>query len=136
MIPTVQRVQARTHPSVQQALDQDLQANLERTMQGGQEAIQARLRELDAEWDLERIIEIEAPLMIALGVSLGMTRDRRWLALSAAAASMVLVHGFQGWYPLMPLLRRLGVRSQQEIEDERMALRILAGDALGHAWAG
>lgn len=40
----------------------------------------------------------------------------------------VILHGVQGWYPMLPILRRLGVRSQNEIEEERNTLRILRGD--------
>lgn len=66
--------------------------------------------------------------MIGLGIALGLARGRKWFGLSAMAASMVILHGVQGWYPLLPLFRRLGVRSQNEIEEERHALRILRGD--------
>ncbi len=128
MIPTAQRVQANTPERVQQALDQQLQENIARCAANGPVAVQQRLEQLDREWNLERFIETEAPMMIMLGAGLGITHDKRWLALSAFAASMVLMHSFQGWYPLMPLLRRLGVRSQDEIEEERMALRVLGGE--------
>jgi hypothetical protein len=37
-------------------------------------------------------------------------------------------HALQGWCPPLPLLRRLGVRTQQEIERERYALKALRGD--------
>jgi hypothetical protein len=33
-----------------------------------------------------------------------------------------------GWYPLMPLFRRLGIRTAREIERERYALKALRGD--------
>lgn len=66
--------------------------------------------------------------MIALGIALGVLNNRKWFAVSAMAASMVLLHNVQGWYPLLPLFRRMGIRTQQEIEQERMALRALRGD--------
>ena len=61
-------------------------------------------------------------------VALGFLAGRKWFSLSAMAASMVVLHNLQGWYPLLPLLRNLGVRTQQEIEQERMALKVLRGD--------
>lgn len=90
--------------------------------------IDARIKQLDKEWNLERAIELEAPLMIGLGALLGTVHNKKWYALSATAASMVLVHNTTGWYPLMPLFRKLGLRSQNEIETERNALRALRRD--------
>jgi hypothetical protein len=37
-------------------------------------------------------------------------------------------HALQGWCLPVPLLRRLGVRTQREIERERFALKALRGD--------
>jgi hypothetical protein len=34
----------------------------------------------------------------------------------------------QGWCPPLPMLRYLGVRTAEEIHDERMALRVIRGD--------
>ena len=132
MIPTAQRVHSNTARPVQAMLDQRLQQNIAQCTESGPSAIRQRLAQLDREWNLERFIEVEAPLMIILGAALGLSRDRRWLGLSALAAGMVLTHSFQGWYPLMPVLRRLGVRSQDEIEEERMALLVLLGEHRRH----
>lgn len=60
--------------------------------------------------------------MILLGTVLGGTVNERFYALSAFAGSMVLLYGIQGWYPWLPLLRRLGFRTTTEILDERRAL--------------
>lgn len=103
--------------------------NLSRFADASPQQIDQRLRELDREWNTERMIETEAPLTVALGAVLGLVHDRRWFALSATAAGMLL-HNLQGWYPLLPVLRRLGVRSQNEIEQESSALRALRS---GHA---
>lgn len=125
---TTQRVEINTSPAVNQQFDEQLQENLSRYLDADHAAIDRRLGELDREWNVERFIEAEAPLMIGLGIALGLTRGRKWFGLSAMAASMVILHGVQGWYPLLPIFRRLGVRSQNEIEEERAALRILRGD--------
>ncbi|MGV3742468.1 MAG: hypothetical protein ACO1NO_09195 [Burkholderiaceae bacterium] len=125
---TTQRVEINTSPAVNQKFDEQLQENLSRYLDADRATIDRRLAELDREWNVERFIETEAPLMIGLGIALGMTRGRKWFGLSAMAASMVILHGVQGWYPLLPIFRRLGVRSQNEIEEERTALRVLRGD--------
>jgi hypothetical protein len=99
------------------------------------EKIPARLDELDHEWDIERMLEANASTLILVGVTLGTTVDRRWLALPAGVAAFLLQHALQGWCPPLPILRNLGFRTTHEIERERAALRILRGD-LGHGDAG
>ena len=44
---------------------------------------------------------------------------------------MMLLHATHGWYPLLPLLRRLVVRTRDEIDRERFALKALRGDFEG-----
>lgn len=128
MIPTTQRVEANTPGMINRQIEQQLQDNIAKYAHAGRHEIDRRLQELDREWNVERLIETEAPLMIGLGLALGLSHDRRWFALSATAASMVIVHSLQGWYPLLPVFRRLGIRTQNEIEQERNALRVLRGD--------
>ena len=92
------------------------------------EEIPRRLRQLDREWDIERAIEANAATLGFLGVALGATRDRRWLALPALVTGFLFQHAVQGWCPPVPVLRRLGFRTAFEIEIERQALKALRGD--------
>lgn len=87
-----------------------------------------RLRELDREWDIERAIEANAAALGFVGTALGVTRDRRWLALPALVTGFLFQHAVQGWCPPVPILRRLGFRTSYEIEEERQALKALRGD--------
>lgn len=94
----------------------------------GPRAIGERLVELDREWDIERVIELEAPLTILAGLGLSATAGRKWLAVPLFASGMLLLHALHGWYPLIPVLRRLGFRTQREIAAERYALKAMRGD--------
>jgi hypothetical protein len=60
---------------------------------------------------------------------LGLTVNRKWLYLSGTVLSFLLMHAVQGWCPPVPLLRKLGVRTQREIDAELYALKMLRGDA-------
>jgi hypothetical protein len=97
--------------------------------------IPARLKALDAEWDVERMLEANASTLILIGLALGTSRDMRWLALPAGVALFLLQHALQGWCPPLPVLRRLGFRTVHEIDRERTALRILR-DELGETNRG
>jgi hypothetical protein len=129
---TVDRVERNTGAAINQAFDEQIAESIKQYTHATPDAIERRLAELDREWDIERVIEVEAPATIMLGILLATVHDRRWMMLSAMAASMVIVHSLQGWYPLLPILRRIGVRSHAEIERERNGLRALRGDHAGY----
>lgn len=93
--------------------------------------ITARLDELDGEWDIERYIEVLAPTLALTGVGLGLLRGRRWLALPGVVLSFLIQHALQGWCPPVAALRRAGVRTRREIDEERYALKALRGDFSG-----
>jgi hypothetical protein len=101
---------------------------------GGTEAIGRRLEELDREWDVERYLETMAPTFSLLGLALGIARHRAWLLVPAVVQTFFLQHALQGWCPPVPVLRRLGVRTLDEINEERYALKALRGD-FGHVEA-
>lgn len=96
--------------------------NIRRYRHADRRTLERRLAVLDREWDVDRIIEAEAPATILLGLTLGSLVNRKWMALSMFASAMVLLNGTRRVYPLRPALRRLGVRTQAEIALERDAL--------------
>jgi hypothetical protein len=125
---TTAKAERNTSPAVMQKFEQQLRENIMRFADADELTIEQRLRELDREWNVERAIELEAPTMILLGLALGSMSNRKWFALSAMAASMVILHNLQGWYPLLPAFRAAGLRTAEEIEQERMALKALLGE--------
>ena len=124
MIPsTAERVSINTDRRTNDWIWRRTQANMRRIALGGREAIHRRLRELDLEWDIERYVETMAPTFTLLGLTLGLTRNRRWLLIPFVVQAFFLQHAIQGWCPPIPVLRSLGVRTVQEIERERCALQ-------------
>jgi hypothetical protein len=122
MIATsVERVSQHTTPAAAQHIHELLLASIEyHTLHP--EAVPRRLRELDREWDIERTLETTSASMTLLGMLLAVTRGWKWLFLSAGVQGFFLQHALQGWCPPLPLFRRFGVRTVQEIETERFAL--------------
>ncbi|MBL8689275.1 MAG: DUF2892 domain-containing protein [Rhodospirillaceae bacterium] len=128
MLPsTTTRVADNTAPELNDAIRRRTEANLAYFAQHPDE-IQARLDELDREWDIERVLETQASSLTLLGTVLGATVNKRFLILPAVVGAFFLQHALQGWCPPVPVLRRLGVRTQSEIEAERHALKALRGD--------
>jgi len=109
-------------------ITEDALHRVERFCGADQETLSRRLEELDREWDFERTIQTGATMQILLGLALGAWVDRRLYAWSALVAMFLLVHALVGWAPPLPVLRKLGFRTEAEIEEERNALRLLRGD--------
>jgi len=92
--------------------------------------IDERIRELEREWHVERTLEANAGLLALFGLGLGLTVNRKFLLLPTFAAAFLLEHALQGWCPPISVMRRLGIRTGAEIQEEIIALRILRGDFL------
>jgi hypothetical protein len=98
-------------------------------LEGVSEAqLSARLDDLGREWDIERVLQLNAAVIAGAGLLLGSRLDRRFLLLPAAVFSFLLQHALQGWCPPLPVFRRLGVRSAREIERHRYGVKALRGD--------
>lgn len=125
---TTDKAERNTSPGAMQRFDEQLRENIASVKDADKRVIERRLTELDREWNVERAIELEAPATILLGLALGSLSNRKWFIVSAMAASMVIVHTLQGWYPLLPVFRAAGLRTAEEIEQERMALKALLAE--------
>ena len=123
------RVRRNTAQEVNRMLDTRMEDRVRGyAMSGDKAEISKRIEELEREWSIERLIETEASMMGLTGLGLGAFVNRKFLALPALVGSMVLLHGVQGWYPMLPLFRRLGFRSREEIDREKFAMKVLRGD--------
>ncbi len=98
-----------------------------RALEDDDEGIDERLREIDAEWDLDRAFFLGAGLIVTTFGVVAVARTRRPSPL-LAAGPFLLLRALSGWAPPLSILRLFGVRSRQEIEHERTALRALRGD--------
>jgi hypothetical protein len=124
---TVERVPRQTSAEVNRRIRQQTEARI-RYYAINPTGIDARLRELDEEWDIERVLETNASALAFTGVALGILRHKRWLVLSALVTAFLFQHAIEGWCPPIPVLRRLGYRTAREIDIERSALKALRGD--------
>lgn len=129
MIPsTTHRVPENTAEHVNEEIRRRTEENIARYAAAGREAIDRRLAELDREWDIERTLEANAATLTAVTAGLALTVDRRFALIPLVVGSFLLQHAVQGWCPPLPIFRRMGVRTQTEIDYERYALKALRGD--------
>lgn len=116
------RVRSHTRREVQERIDERTDHNILFFREQSTDTIRERLRALDREWDVERVLEANASALALTGVALGAVVGRRWLWVPATVLGFLLLHATQGWCPPLPVLRAKGVRTRGEIERERIAL--------------
>jgi hypothetical protein len=124
---STERVERATSTSVNRRIEAEIMASIEYHMAYPEE-IDQRLKELEEEWDIERVLEANASALAFLGTALGLLSGRRWLLLPAAVSAFLFQHATQGWCPPLPVLRRLGFRTAHEIAQEYYALKAIRGD--------
>ena len=77
---------------------------------------------------MERLLETNASAIAFTGLVLGLTQSKKWLIVPGIVLPFLFQHAVQGWCPPVPVFRRLGVRTREEIDRERYALKVLRGD--------
>lgn len=122
------RVRKNSSNEINNAIDQEIAQHVNDMSNKSPEAINKRIRELEQEWDVERNLEVIAPSLILGGLALGSFVNKKWLILPGMVAAFLLQHGIQGWCPPVPVLRFFGVRTKNEIDREKYALKALKGD--------
>ena len=133
---TKDRVPRHTSSRTNQQIQSETRERVLRAASGGVTAIEQRLHELDEEWDVERVLETNAATAVVVGVALGRFVHRRFYAIPAVVGGFLLQHALQGWCPPLPVFRRMGFRTADEINQERYALKTLRGDFAGIARNG
>ncbi len=117
----VDRIRDRTPASVLAKIDGNTASTVFRIARQGPDAIRQRIEEIDREWDLERMLAVGFAVM-PLVVEIGRHLRLRWNLLARGLQLAQITHALIGWSPQATLLRRLGVRTQKEIDAERAAL--------------
>lgn len=125
---TAKRVCMRTDPKINADIRNQTVRNVNIYKNGNEADIADRICRLNQEWDTERLMEVNAALLVILSSYLGIRTSRIWFLLTGAVAVFMLQHTFWGWCPLMPIVRKWGVRTADEIFNEKMALKLLRGD--------
>jgi hypothetical protein len=122
------RVRRHTAPEVNERIDTMIRETVDRFAGESEAVISERIGALEAEWDIERVLEANASTIVLAGMLSAAMGRRRGILLGAVVAGFLLLHAAQGWCPPVPALRRLGVRTRREIEREKFVLKFLRGD--------
>lgn len=115
------RVRQFSHPSLNQRIDEGIEARVARAQDETPARVRARLERLEREWDVDQIIQGKTAALVNLGLALA-HRDRRGYWVAGLGFASLLSHSLIGWSPSLSLLRRLGFRTRREIDREKFAL--------------
>lgn len=126
--PTAKRVQLHTNKIINEEIHERTIKNINELAKTDKAKISEKIRNLELEWDTERVLETNASVIILLSILLGFFLNRWWFLLSSVVAFFLLQHALQGWCPPLPIIRRLGVRTSGEIDYEKTMLKLIRGD--------
>ena len=129
--PTSRRVSIYTDHEVNEMIRNNTLDNLSSYEDADIEEISRRIQQLNSEWDTERFVETKAALTIMGTSLLGISKNKFWSFLTLIAGTFLLQHALLGWCPSSPVMRKMGIRTSEEIQQEKMVLKALRKD-LGH----
>lgn len=129
MSDTATSVAQNSAPQANAKIQRDMEQRLAAYQSDGKAAlITARLQELNQEWDVERTLQTNFATLSLVGLTLATQVSKKWFVLALGVPAFMVQHALQGWCPPLPVLRKLGLRSAREINDERFALKAMRGD--------
>jgi len=126
---TADRIRQSSSPDINRRIDVDTAYSISHYKRQNKDIIARRIASLDREWDVERVLEVNAATLAFTGLLLGLTVNRKWLLLPGVVLPFLFQHGVQGWCPPLPVVRRLGVRTRSEIDREKYALKPFLAEA-------
>ena len=85
-------VRRHTPPRLNRKIDQAMMKRVMEFSRKSHDEISARIKGLDQEWDLERIVETGAGTVALTGVLMSGLKSRKWLVVSAATLGVLLQH--------------------------------------------
>lgn len=99
----------------------------------GEAVLSDKIEKLNQEWDTERVLETNAASVVLLSSIMGYKKKKCcWFLLTGAVGFFLLQHALQGWCPPLPVTRKLGVRTAEEISQEKTVFKLIRGDFSGN----
>ncbi|HEX6309544.1 MAG TPA: hypothetical protein VFZ69_15205 [Longimicrobiales bacterium] len=130
-ITVADRIRQSTDLRVQGRIDADIIERVACYVDAPSQLLTDRLAALEHEWSIERVLALQSSATALTGILLGALGRRRWTLLALVTSGFLMQHALQGWSPPLALHRRLGFRTQREIDLEVHMLKLLRGDYEG-----
>ncbi|MBU9674396.1 DUF2892 domain-containing protein [Planococcus sp. CP5-4] len=125
-LPSTQsKVNDHTPDHINQQIERETEASVNYYKRQDKNEIQTRIKELDHEWDTERLLKVNMASIAAISAVLAVRANRKWALLAGASSAVIIQHALQGWTPPIVLFRQMGIRTVDEINREKKALQNL-----------
>ncbi len=123
----------KTNPTMNADIRNQTLRNLNIFKNCNEAELTERIKKLGEEWDTERVLGVNSALLLFISTYLGVRTGRIWFLVTGALGAFLLTHALFGWCPFLPLIRKWGVRTEQEIMAEKIALKAMRGDFMENA---
>lgn len=118
---TDDRVRSSSPSSINDHIDRITNENISFYSVQNEKSIKTRILELEKEWDIERVLQLNASLIAFSGLVLSIM-NRKWLVVPTVVSAFLAQHAIQGWCPPVVLFRNKNIRTRKEIDREKYAL--------------
>lgn len=129
--PQGENVRKVTSDKANTAIDNKILLNIRNFADKSPEEISQRIKKLDKEWDIERVLDLNMSALAICGITSSLIFNIYSIILPILLLLFFIWHAFQGWAPPVPLLRYFKIRTRPEIDREKYALKALRGDFEG-----
>lgn len=113
---------------INERIERRIEATVGYYKQQNPEEIKMRIAALEKEWDIERAHGVNLSMMILISAVLSIKVSKKWNYLAGVAAVSLIQHAVKGNSLPFQLLRRVGLRTADEILLEKRALEDLLDD--------
>lgn len=120
--PTATRVQINSRPEINYRNKRKAAASIKYYSTAGAEELNQRIDSLEREWDTERVLETNFAGIVTVSALAGYFINKKWSLVAGIAGLFMLQHALQGWCPPLAVIRRAGIRTNEEINEEKSAL--------------
>ncbi|MGM0897986.1 MAG: DUF2892 domain-containing protein [Bacillota bacterium] len=125
-LPSTQStVNDKTPDYINQQIERETEASVNYYKRQSDDEIQARIEELDREWDTARLLEVNMASIALASSLLAVGANRKWAYLAGVSSAIIIQHALQGWTPPIAIFRKMGIRTIDEINREKKALKNL-----------
>jgi hypothetical protein len=126
--PAGERVRKVSSTKQNSDIDHIILFNIKKYSEKSDVEISQRIKALDKEWDIERVLDLNMSVLALSGITLSLIFNKYSIVLPIILLIFFIWHAFQGWCPPVPILRFFKVRTRPEIDREKYALKALRGD--------
>lgn len=126
--PAGENVRKVTSSVKNAAIDEIILSNIKKYAGKSHSEISQRIKELDKEWDIERVLDLNMSVFALCGITFALLFNIYSISMPILLLLFFIWHAFQGWCPPIPILRHFRIRTRPEIDREKYALKAIRGD--------